>query len=106
MTSQPPEATSPVPFSAHLIDPRDVDWEVTAPVFRVEFWSHGADRDHVPREKQALSCDTYRLTGVSDVRDVMAWANEQSGDATRTAIYVESSAHTSLGLILVAEWSS
>jgi hypothetical protein len=106
MTSQPSEVTLPVPLSAHLIDPRDVDWEITAPVFRVEFWSQGADRDHVPREKQALRCDTYRLTGASDVRDVMAWARDQSVDATRTAIYVESSAHTSLGLIMVAQWSS
>ena len=50
------------------VDPRDVRWEVDAPVYRVYFWS--GETLHQAEE--------FELTGAVDVHEVLAWAEENA----------------------------
>jgi hypothetical protein len=49
------------------VDPRFVEWEPPA-VYHVYFWSDGRRRS-----------DEYELTNARDVREVLAWADENAG---------------------------
>ncbi|MFC4616839.1 hypothetical protein ACFO3K_19085 [Cellulomonas algicola] len=57
------------PVTTRLVDPRDMTHEVTAPVFRVTFWTgERHDDDGTPASQEA----TYELEGV-DVVEAIAW---------------------------------
>lgn len=45
------------------MDPRDIEIEWDATIYRVYFWSRDGGR-----------CTEFELTGVSDLRQVLAWA--------------------------------
>ena len=45
------------------VDPRDISMEWDADCYRVYFWAPDGG-----------SCEEYELTGVADVREVVAWA--------------------------------
>lgn len=56
-----------IEMRAEQVDPRDVQTEVEAPVYRVYF-TDGAG-----------ATDEYRLTGASDVRDALEWGAANAG---------------------------
>jgi hypothetical protein len=57
-----------VPPMAHQVDPRDVEWEVESPNYRVYFWQH--------RDGTWVS-DEFELD-VGDVTEAICWAEENS----------------------------
>ena len=67
------------------VDPRDIEWEVDDPVYRVYFWSPlGEDRPDVMYE-----CESYRIRDVASVHDVIAWANDAARAEQTFTLYVE-----------------
>jgi hypothetical protein len=58
-------------MEASPIDPRDTAWEQRDPTYRVYFWSGPA---HTSYE--------WRITGVADVHEVIAWAEGERGERT------------------------
>ena len=59
------------------IDPRDVRWEVDAPVYRVYFWT--GETLHEAEE--------FELTGAEDVHEVLAWADENAPPESIYTLY-------------------
>ncbi len=57
-------------LEAHGVDPRYVNGEVDAPVYRVDFWA--ADG----------SSDEWRLVGAADVLEVVSWAQAHAAGRT------------------------
>jgi hypothetical protein len=59
---------------AEPIDPRDAQVVLDAPAYRVYIWR----RPDGPSSDQGLSCQEWRLSDVTDVREVLHWAQERS----------------------------
>ena len=77
-------------MDAQPIDPRDIQIEWDATVYRVYFWSADGGR-----------CDEYELSGARDVREVVAWADANA--AGRVAeIFVRHDHPPQHGLIRLA----
>lgn len=74
---------------AEQVDPRDVEVENEAPVYRVYFVT------------QSGATDEYRLTGASDVRDALAWGT-QHAEGRGFQLYLETEAATGRRLDLLA----
>jgi hypothetical protein len=77
---------------AQLVDPRDTQWEVDRPAYRVYFWRQldgGVDAGWASEE--------WQIEG-ADVREVLAWAD---ADASRRPyiLYVCSTSDGEPGLI-------
>jgi hypothetical protein len=54
-------------------------WGVPSPAYQVDFWTHLSDRSaDMPAEKVGHKQDAYLLTGAADIREVMAWAEENA----------------------------
>lgn len=68
------------------IDPRDTEWEVDSPAYRVYLFTD--DGGH---------SDEYQLTD-ADVSEVLSWAKERAGDRQHV-VYVVHDDAGSLGLI-------
>jgi hypothetical protein len=73
-----------LPFRANLfqldavpVDPRDIRWEVSSPTYRVYFWRRVGGGYH---------SEEFQLSGASDVREVLAWAerNRKAGRSRPT----------------------
>lgn len=77
------------------VDPRDIEWELDCPVYRVYFWSQPAG-GAAPAMYHA---EEHRITGARDVHDVIAWATDKSRPDQVFTLYVEHTAHGSRGLI-------
>jgi len=66
------------------IDPRDVQWEVHHPAYRVYFWSKTEDSPGRP----AWSASEFEVTGADlEATDVISWAREQAKQRTLVVIY-------------------
>jgi hypothetical protein len=71
------------------VDPRDIEWEVNQPVYRVYFWHQPAAPPGVAQEVVMFHIDEFRLIDAVDVGEVLAWAQgECRADQTFT-LYVE-----------------
>lgn len=68
------------------IDPRDAEWEVDSPAYRVYVFAEGGRYS-----------DEYQLTD-ADADEVLAWAMKQAGDR-EFIVYVVHNEAGSLGLI-------
>lgn len=55
------------------IDPRDTEWEVEWPVYRVYFWHQSTESTGVSKEHIMFNSDEYRLSD-ADVGGVLDWA--------------------------------
>ena len=75
------------------VDPRDISWENDRPVYRVYFWTPGRS-----------ACEEYRVQDASSVREVLAWARDQTApsgsQAGRSAeLWIEAETRDGLGLL-------
>lgn len=69
------------------IDPRDTEWEIDDPAYRVYFWRRTVAPSGVPREH--VGCHEHRLTGVVDVAEVLDWARRTARPDETFVLYVE-----------------
>ena len=72
------------------VDPRDIQVEWPADTYRVYLWSNDGAR-----------CDEYEVSGVNDVREVVAWADAQA-DGRVTEILVRHDHGPQRGVIRLA----
>jgi hypothetical protein len=81
------------------VDPRDIEWEVDQPAYRVYFWHQPAAPPGVARELVMFHSDEYRLSDVVDVGEVLAWARDRGRADQTFTLYVEHRDGDRLGLI-------
>jgi hypothetical protein len=81
------------------IDPRDTEWEVEGPAYRVYFWRQPLAPEGVPQELVMFHSYEYRLTEASDVGEVLDWARATAEPDQTFTLYVEHRHGDSLGLI-------
>ena len=74
------------PMNVRPVDERTSTWEVDQPTYRVFFWERGFGPPDVPREHVGYGCETYDVSEVADVFEVIAWATANSG-AGKGVIY-------------------
>ncbi|HSH58670.1 MAG TPA: hypothetical protein VK988_03315 [Acidimicrobiales bacterium] len=58
------------------VDPRDVDWEIDAPDYRVYFWKRHPLPSDVPEAFQGWQSDEYELTE-TDLHEVIDWVERR-----------------------------
>lgn len=61
------------------VDPRDSRWEDNDPTYRVYFWTRHEAPDSDPASA-AWASDEYEITGATDVREVLEWADADGRD--------------------------
>jgi hypothetical protein len=81
------------------VDPRDAEWEVDQPVYRVYFWHQPPAPPGVAQEDVMYHCAEYRLTEVADLVEVLDWARRTARADQTFTLYVEHRAAGRLGLI-------
>ncbi len=81
------------------IDPRDTEWEVDSPIYRVYFWHQPPAPPGVAQEHVMFHCDEYRLSDVTDVSEVVRWAEGSARSDQTFTLYVEHRDAARLGLI-------
>jgi hypothetical protein len=81
------------------IEPRDTEWEVEGPVYRVYFWHQPLAPEGVDQEQVMFHSDEYRLSGAVDVGEVMDWARTTARPDQTFTLYVEHRHGDSRGLI-------
>jgi hypothetical protein len=65
------------------IDPRDTEAEVASPAYRVYFWERETTHDDA-----GFRSDEYEIDGAEDVREVLDWAEANSGGNRTFTAYV------------------
>ncbi|MEO5664472.1 MAG: hypothetical protein ABIR39_14435 [Nocardioides sp.] len=71
------------------VDPRDSQWEIAWPVYRVYFWHQPPAPPGVAQEQVMWHCDEYRLSDAADVAEVLDWARNSARPDQTFTIYVE-----------------
>jgi hypothetical protein len=71
------------------IDPRDTQWEIDDPAYRVYFWRQPIAPPGVPQEHVMFHCDEHRLSGAADVGEVLDWARSTARTDQTFTLYVE-----------------
>ena len=61
------------------IDPRDTEWELEGPVYRVYFWHQPPAPIGASQEHMMFHSDECRLSEAADVGEVLDWAPPQPG---------------------------
>jgi hypothetical protein len=84
------------------VDPRDIEWEVDRPVYRVYFWHQPPAPPGVAQSKMGYHSDEYRLSGGEDVHEVLVWATASARPEQTFTLYVEHVQDGSPGLIQLA----
>lgn len=56
-------------MDARLVDPRDTEWEVLSPTYRVYFWR---------QRSGGYVSEEFQLQGAADVGEVLGWAEERA----------------------------
>jgi hypothetical protein len=69
-----------MPLVAREVDPRDISWELDAPVFRVYLWRR-------PTPDHAWQCWEWELSG-GDVEEVLAWADDPPAPCDVAEVWV------------------
>jgi hypothetical protein len=77
----------------HLVDPRDITWEINNPVFRVYFWY----LQHPERADSGWASEEWEITG-ADVSSVQKWA-EGHKNGRRFVLYARVENEDGPGLI-------
>jgi hypothetical protein len=65
------------------VDPRDVTHAFDLPAYRVYFWKKGTAPVGHPEDRVGYAAYEYELTACHNVREAIAWADENAG-ADRT----------------------
>jgi hypothetical protein len=83
------------------VDPRDTSWEVSLPAYRVYFWKRraGSVPEGVPTERVGYSSREFELTGFHNIREVLAWADENAGSDRTYTLYAVVSRGEERGLV-------
>jgi hypothetical protein len=68
------------------VDPRETEREEYDPTYRVYFWEH-LSFSAVPSEHTGYKSEEYELLQVADVREVLAWAEDNAGPDRTFTIY-------------------
>ena len=55
------------------VDPRDTQWEVDCPVYRVYLWHQPPAPLGVSQGQMGWHCDEYRLSEATGVKEVLDW---------------------------------
>jgi len=76
------------------VDPRDVTWEVSSPVYRVYFWHRPKAPPEVPLDEVGYHCDEYRLIDADDVHEVLTWAEARRQGSDSYTLYVETNRYS------------
>jgi hypothetical protein len=84
------------------VDPRDIEWEVVRPVYRVYFWQRQPAPPGIPDEHMGYQCEEHRLSGASDVHQVLEWAAATARPEQTFTLYVEHTHDGRAGLIQLA----
>ena len=84
------------------VDPRDTEWEVEQPVYRVYFWHQPPAPPGIPQQQMGYHCDEYRLGGAADVHEVIDWAVTTARHMRTFTLYVEHLQDGRPGLIHLA----
>ena len=71
------------------VDPRDTQWEVDRPVYRVYFWHRPPAPAGIEQEDMGWHCDENRLSDVADVVEVLDWARKEARSDQTFVVYVE-----------------
>ena len=71
------------------VDPRDTQWEVDWPTYRVYFWHQPSAAPAFVPDHTTWHCEEYRLSDVDDVVDVLEWARNRARSDQTFTIYVE-----------------
>ena len=71
------------------VDPRDTQWEIDQPVYRVYFWHQPPAPPDIPQEHMGYHCDEHRLAGAEDIHEVLRWATEAARPEQTFTLYVE-----------------
>lgn len=71
------------------VDPRDTQWEVDKPVYRVYFWHQPDAPPGVAQQHVMWHCDEYRLSDAVDVEEVLGWARTNARPEQTFVVYVE-----------------
>ena len=84
------------------VDPRDIEWDVERPTYRVDVWERPSAPEGVAQEAMAYHRDTYRISDADDVDEVLAWARATTRPGQTFSLYVECRDDGRLGLIRLA----
>lgn len=71
------------------VDPRDTQWEVDKPVYRVYFWHQPDAPPGVAQQHVMWHCDEHRLSDAVDVEEVLGWARTKARPEQTFVVYVE-----------------
>ena len=86
-------------IEAHSVAVDDRRWLQEEPVYRVYFWTQESFPE--PPDVPFWSCEPLRLTGTSEVPEVLQWATENSAGRSFT-VYAEVNRGTNIGLVHLA----
>lgn len=71
------------------VDPRDIEWEVDEPVYRVYLWHQPPAPPGVAQEHVMWHCSEHRMTEVVDIEEVLDWARSTARPDQTYTVYVE-----------------
>jgi hypothetical protein len=84
------------------VDPRDIEWEVEQPIYRVYYWHQPPAPPGIRQSDVMYHCEEHRISGASDVNEVLAWARSTARPEQTFVLYVEHMQDGSAGLIRLA----
>ena len=84
------------------VDPRDIEWELDRPVYRVYFWHQPPAPLGIQKSQMAYHSDERRVSGAEDVHEVLTWAAETARPEQTFTVYIELMDDGSPGLIRLA----
>lgn len=87
---------------AATLDPRDIRWEQDLPTYRVYFYERAALGPEEEDGHSSWGAYEWRLTGATDVHEVLAWATGPEGRGRRFELFVEWSTAEGTGLLRLA----
>lgn len=84
------------------LDPRDVQWEEEAPVFRLTFWRRQHGPSGLPPEHLGYEARELEISG-AEVGEVLSWARDQAQvDETWTLYVLLTCPDLGLGQVLLS----
>jgi hypothetical protein len=83
------------------VDPRDTEWEICQPVFRVYFWEPNPLPPGIPEESAGYRSTEFEVSGV-DVGEVLAWAETNAPSGATFTVYTVVEQGSRRGLVRLA----
>jgi hypothetical protein len=68
------------------VDPRDTEWQVDRPRYRVVMWER-AEEPSVSAPDPGFRAAEFELSEVRDIEEVLSWAGERSRPGVTVAVY-------------------